>query len=204
LHDTPVRIQAIIDAAIAGVYDLAARDKKTYQESLSRGEEIFLPYAAELLQGIAKIMDVWQTVQQLIGKLRALNKSHPEILSYLHVRENDLHSLLPPLFLLSTPKEDFPNLIRALQALCIRMERGVLDLPKDRAKEEKIAPFSQSYLCFSQNISPLASPEKKKAIVQLAQMIREWQISVFAPELKTAIPVSPKRLTEKIREIEGM
>jgi ATP-dependent helicase HrpA len=35
-------------------------------------------------------------------------------------------------------------------------------------------------------------------------MIEEYKVSVFAQELKTALPVSPKRLEEKIREIERM
>jgi ATP-dependent helicase HrpA len=35
-------------------------------------------------------------------------------------------------------------------------------------------------------------------------MIEEYKVSVFAQELKTAAPMSPKRLDEKIREIERM
>jgi len=204
LQNAPVRIQAIIDAAIGGVYNLTAKSKESCEKSLARGEELFLPYGTDLLEGISKIMDAWQTAQQMIVKLKTLNKTRPEILSWLLERENDLRALVPPLFPLSLPREEFPNLIRAMRALCIRMERGVLDLPKDRAKEEKITDFSQSYLALKENISPQTSPEKREAIALLEQMIREFQISVFAPELKTAMTVSPKRLMEKIKEIEGM
>ena len=35
-------------------------------------------------------------------------------------------------------------------------------------------------------------------------MIEEFQVALFAPELKTAFPVSPKRLAEKIKEIEAL
>jgi len=204
LQETATRIQTIIDATIAGVYDLAARNKKTYEESLSQGEKLFFPYAADLFHEITKIMDAWQTARQTISELQGRNKTRPETLSYLHERENDLLSLLPPFFLFSLPRKDFPNLIRFMQALCIRMERGTLDLPKDQEKGKKITEFIQSHLLLSQNISPLTSTAKKEAIVQLAQMVREFQISVFAPELKTTITVSPKRLREKIKEIENM
>jgi len=34
-------------------------------------------------------------------------------------------------------------------------------------------------------------------------MVEEFKVSLFAPELKTAYPVSDKRLAEKIREIES-
>ena len=204
LPDAPVRVQSIIDAAIAGVYDLTARTKTTCQKSLSQGGELFFPYAADLLGEITKIMNAWQATRQMIGKLQNRNKTRPEILSYLRERENDLFSLVPPLFPLSLPREDFPNLIRSMQTLCIRTERGVLDLPKDQTKEKNITEFMQSHLSLSQSISLRTSPAKKEAIVQLAQMIRELQISVFAPELKTTITISPKRLREKITEIEKM
>jgi ATP-dependent helicase HrpA len=35
-------------------------------------------------------------------------------------------------------------------------------------------------------------------------MVEEYKVSVFAQELKTAIPVSAKRLQEKMRELERM
>jgi ATP-dependent helicase HrpA len=35
-------------------------------------------------------------------------------------------------------------------------------------------------------------------------MVEEYKISVFAQELKTSIPVSAKRLDEKMRELERM
>jgi ATP-dependent helicase HrpA len=35
-------------------------------------------------------------------------------------------------------------------------------------------------------------------------MIEEYKISVFAQELKTALPVSQKRLSSKLKEIERM
>jgi hypothetical protein len=34
-------------------------------------------------------------------------------------------------------------------------------------------------------------------------MVEEFKVSLFAPELKTAFPISPKRLALKIKEIEA-
>ena len=39
---------------------------------------------------------------------------------------------------------------------------------------------------------------------QLGWMIEEYKVSVFAQEIKTAFPVSAKRLEKKIHEIERM
>jgi ATP-dependent helicase HrpA len=35
-------------------------------------------------------------------------------------------------------------------------------------------------------------------------MVEEFRLSVFAQRIKTAFPVSPKRLEERLREIERM
>ena len=48
------------------------------------------------------------------------------------------------------------------------------------------------------------SPEKKAAVEELRGMIEEFRVSLFAPEVKTAFPISAKRLALKIKEIEGM
>ena len=34
-------------------------------------------------------------------------------------------------------------------------------------------------------------------------MVEEFKVALFAPELKTAFPISPKRLALKIKEIEA-
>jgi ATP-dependent helicase HrpA len=39
---------------------------------------------------------------------------------------------------------------------------------------------------------------------ELFWLIEEYKVSIFAQELKTALPVSAKRLDEKFREVEGM
>jgi len=47
------------------------------------------------------------------------------------------------------------------------------------------------------------SREELCAIEEFRWMVEEFKVSLFAPELKTAYPVSAKRLAEKIREIES-
>jgi ATP-dependent helicase HrpA len=48
------------------------------------------------------------------------------------------------------------------------------------------------------------SDEKRKALEALFWLIEEYKVSVFAQELKTAIPVSKKRLEEKFAQIMRM
>ena len=46
--------------------------------------------------------------------------------------------------------------------------------------------------------------EKRAAVEELFWLIQEFKVSVYAQELRTAIPVSLKKLKKKIREIERM
>ena len=55
-----------------------------------------------------------------------------------------------------------------------------------------------------QTSPPPVSAEKRRAIEEFRSMIEEFKVALFAPELKTAFPVSPKRLAEKVRGIEAL
>jgi ATP-dependent helicase HrpA len=48
------------------------------------------------------------------------------------------------------------------------------------------------------------SEEKKKLIEELFWMIEEYKVSLFAQELKTPYPVSPKKMNRLIEEIEKL
>ncbi len=55
-----------------------------------------------------------------------------------------------------------------------------------------------------QSLTSDTSVEKRRAVEDLFWMIEEYKVSVFAQEIKTTAPVSPKRLEEKFGEIERM
>ncbi len=54
------------------------------------------------------------------------------------------------------------------------------------------------------NMASTASVEKKNKTDELYWMIEEYKVSLFAQELKTPYPVSPKRLQQLIQEIENI
>ena len=51
---------------------------------------------------------------------------------------------------------------------------------------------------------PYATGEKRLALTEFVWMIEEYKVSLFAQELKTAIPVSRKRIDARMGEIERM
>jgi ATP-dependent helicase HrpA len=53
-------------------------------------------------------------------------------------------------------------------------------------------------------LSPDASNDKREALEEFFWMIEEYKVSIFAQELKTAFPVSVKRLEKKLAQIRRM
>jgi len=149
-------------------------------------------------------MKTGHTVRRTIENLQLANRKNPVILKYLDQLQNELANLLPPDFLLYFREDDFMNLIRYIRALSIRAERGVCNLEKDRNKEREVTEFVKTYDDFIKAMSPVCSQEKRRRLSELSAMIQEYKVSVFAQEIKTAIPVSRKRLLEKIQEIERL
>jgi len=204
LGDTTERIKFIIHKVIHDLYDLDARNNRAFQDSLDKEAERFLPYAAEILPHIIRVVKTYHTVHRTIENFAAINNRNPVILKYLDQLQNELKGLLPPDFLLHFQQDGFVNLIRYIRALSIRAERGVCNLEKDRIKESDVTEFIQTYDDLMKTMSPICSPEKRKTLFELSAMIQEYKISVFAQEIKTTMPVSRKRLLEKIHEIEQM
>ena len=118
--------------------------------------------------------------------------------------QNELDRLVPQDFVTHLAKDRLGRLPRYLEALVVRAESGLLHLEKDREKSEKVETFANALEDLQKGLTPLSSEEKIKALEEYRWMIEEYRVSVFAQKLKTAYPISPKRLEARLREIERM
>jgi ATP-dependent helicase HrpA len=80
----------------------------------------------------------------------------------------------------------------------------MVDFEKDQARANEVKTFSASLDKLVKALSPNATDDKRGAIEEFFWMIEEYKVSVFAQELKTAFPVSKKRLEEKLAQIIRM
>ena len=87
---------------------------------------------------------------------------------------------------------------RYLKAVHVRAERNKTDSRKDAQKAELIKTYQDPLEEFAAEDN---SPERKNLIEELRWMLEEYRVSVFAQELGTAHPISPKRLDKKIEQI---
>ena len=89
--------------------------------------------------------------------------------------------------------------VKMCKALATRMERAKLNPVKDKERAALIAPYLAKLKTLREN--PPKSVEAREQLDVFRWMVEEYKVSLFAQELGTAIPVSPKRLGEQFQQI---
>ena len=107
---------------------------------------------------------------------------------------------MPARFLDRIEYDRLPHLSRYLKALLIRSERAALNPAKDQERLRQIAPY-QTALDKLQ-AQPPRSQAVRQEIETFRWMIEEFKVSLFAQELGTAMPVSPKRLDQQLQIVQ--
>ncbi|MGE0113957.1 MAG: ATP-dependent RNA helicase HrpA [Steroidobacteraceae bacterium] len=130
----------------------------------------------------------WRAVRQALLKLNA-----PVFKDAVVDIEVQLSGLLPNDFLQTTEQPWFGHLPRYMKALTRRIERLSGNVARDTQLLQQIQPYMNSYRQLLARKS-LQQHELNK----LKWMIEEFRVSLFAQELKTAVPVSAKRLSEQV------
>src|SRR5690606_38183175 len=143
---------------------------------------------------VADILDRHHAIRrQLSGSLL------PAMLVAVKDIDTQLKYLVRPGFVRTTPAEWLERFPRYLEAAELRLERLPNNPGKDRAGQNALRPQLE-------RIEELAGGdiEKLEALCsrhsELATwrwMIEEYRVSLFAQELKTAVPVSEKRMEEQ-------
>lgn len=106
-----------------------------------------------------------------------------------------VQQLLPHDFLRVFDAERLSMTGRYLETVRIRATRACLSPAKDMLRAKQILPHEQRLRAYETQSE--LSAEKSKLLTEYREMIEEFKISLFAQELKTAFPVSAKRLDKK-------
>ncbi|MCW5213494.1 DUF3418 domain-containing protein, partial [Desulfobulbus sp. TB] len=110
-----------------------------------------------------------------------------------------LEELVPKDFLTRFSPSEVADQKRYLQALVKRIERAEHSPQKDAAKAKRVQPFVEHV---EQQGGVHITVPCQEAVVQYRRMVEEFRISVFAPEIGTAMPVSEKRLKQQWKLVE--
>ncbi len=129
---------------------------------------------------------------QLQKRIAAAQKAWPQAAE--DVRQQ-LARLLQPGFLARTPWERLQHFPRYLKAAGLRLEKLRADPARDAQRMAELAPLEQAWrrqLASRAKLGGAAGAE----LEQFGWLLEELRVSLFAQELKTPVPVSPKRLAK--------
>ena len=112
--------------------------------------------------------------------------------SYDDLREQ-LDALLAPGFARELPTARLAHYPRYLKAMRLRAERLRQDPAKDQQRMLQVLPYWREYLRHRAGGG--------EGLDELRWLIEEWRVSLFAQELKTAEPVSAKRLARALETL---
>jgi ATP-dependent helicase HrpA len=116
-----------------------------------------------------------------------------------HPLAMELNSLVPPRFLEQISFDRLKELPRYLKALLTRLERATLNPQKDAERAAQLAPYAQVVAGFA--AKPSTVPEVRAMQEEFRWLVEEFKVSLFAQELGTAVPISAKRLDQKLEQL---
>jgi ATP-dependent helicase HrpA len=184
----------IVEAALAdwfASHDLSIRRHEEFRRAQSELERALFPAAVERLQIVEEILATYAELTPWLD---------PPLMGYARANYDDLHeqlaALVYPGFVRDVTKSRLVHLPRYLKAMRLRAERLRQDATRDQARMLTVRGYWREYLKMK------ATQGEDAALAELRWLIEELRVSLFAQELKTAEPVSPKRLAKLVDDLQ--
>ncbi len=183
---TPKRqivLRALDEAFCLADPDAAPRNKAAFATRVTEGRDVLPAILVQLgrtaVELAAELDKVRAAIKALAGRPGVTRAALDDI-------QSQLARLIPPDLMRVTPTARLGHLPRYLKAILVRLDRLSHDAQKDQQKAAQVAPFWQSFQKLGDT--------RRAEVEEFGWMIEEFRVQTFAPELKTAVPVSAQRL----------
>jgi ATP-dependent helicase HrpA len=196
---------------------LPALTRAHFESAVAAARQRLPGLAPQFMDRLGPILQLRQQVQQRIGAVAVPALPGSRTLSSLtqlgapaasarsrithhaslpHPLAEELATLVSPRFLERIAYDRLTHLPRYLKALLIRAERAALNPAKDRDRLRQLAPYQDALKALQ--AQPAGSAAAQRQIESFRWMVEEFKVSLFAQEVGTAVPVSPKRLDQQL------
>jgi ATP-dependent helicase HrpA len=194
----------LYDTVVSRLFELNIRTRAAFtDEARTLGAKI-IPYGRDIVGRFLPVIDAYHEARTCIHQLETTNRTNSALTAFYGRLQTELMRLVPENFIELYDLQRLEHLPRYVQAVQIRARRAADNLEKDQVKAADLAPFTAGLDRLIQSLSPTSSSEKRRAIEDFFWLIEEYKVSLFAQELRTAVPVSEKRLRERMMEVERM
>ncbi len=155
--------------------------------------------ARQLINLVLNLLQERRETLDHINRIKPLLRTRSRPAINLDSFRHELSEIVPVDFLRQFDADRLSSAIRYLKALQIRFERAKVAPEKDKMKAEQLALHVDRLNRLTPGRDP--SPACLELLQEYRSMLEEYKISLFAQEMKTLFPVSPKRLDKKWQEI---
>jgi ATP-dependent helicase HrpA len=160
--------------------------------------------AQEMLNEVFDVVRERHASSTCLQRLRKISGQNQAVQRQLDLILEELEELVPADFLSRSGRPQIKRLPRYLRVFNVRAERAYSAPEKDRLKAEQLAPFRERFEQLKQEVALQPGSERLCFLDELSWMLEELKLSLFAPEIKVAFRISPKRLEEKFAEWQAL
>ncbi|CAM8419595.1 RNA helicase HrpA, C-terminal [Candidatus Methylopumilus universalis] len=207
LKEAQLLLRDMIDAEElkSDVIEMILDTALNYEEVMPRTSSDFITLIKRIKNALPQTMKAllgtihlsathYHQIKQLLKTLSPIQKRSESIFV------SRMNFLIHNEFIISTPSDTFSHLPRYLKALMIRIEKYPSRADKDAIMQKDIDRIHQ---LLGERLKPYVSKKMTppKALKDFQWQIEELHVSLFAQDLKTAYPVSLKRLEKALNDI---
>jgi len=194
--------KAMMDALQKEAFERDIRSEEEFRVCAESLTKDLFEVSHALVEVVKEILSTYHKVRMTVSDIVKDMGDNQAVKSLVEEVKKDLDVLVPKDFPERYSLERLKHIPRYQEALRLRVERARHDPAKDRAKAEQASRFVQVLRNLVEEVTADISLEKKADIEDYSWMVEEFKVSLFAPELKTAHPVSAKRLLVKLKAIQ--
>jgi ATP-dependent helicase HrpA len=180
-------VNAILERAFIGDRPLP-RTAEEFRRNKDLGMARLQTVANELCGWIGEALAEYHAA---VRRLKQANR--PAWLQSVTDIRDQLAGLIYPGFVTATPYDRLRQLARYLKAVERRLAKLELQPARDQSLLAQIAPLWQAYRARTKD----GRGDTEPAVTEFRWLLEELRVSLFAQELKTAVPVSAKRLEKQ-------
>ena len=167
------------------------RSQAAFVERLTGNRAQLVTVANGLCEQVAEILRLRSGVREAV---EAASSAPSECVEDI---QTQLRHLVERGFFRQMPEDRLRHLPRYLEGMIRRIHRLQQGPSKDQRRIEEFAPFWERYVSRPTTETGESSPE----LETYRWMLEEWRVSLFAQELGTSGPISPKRLDRQWEKV---
>jgi len=180
------------------------RTKKTFELHAQTQLKQLFNTGQDFIKTFLVLGREYQSCFELIQKLSFQHQKKEKPFQILTGLFKDLKQLVPENFVDLYDYERIKHLHRYIACIRIRAQRAVDNPLKEEKKALQLKAYTNHLNTLLAKLSQDSTLEKSQKVEEFFWLLQEYKISLFAPELKTAVKISAKKLDQFLIKLSTM